>query len=162
VERRTPVTFDISPGSYSVVIAFRGVPVLTTRTEVKAGWRVQLRRNLVAAVREAERTAEKSEAGAQPGGPRECACAPPGKLKACVEKRGVCTYRPEGRGAGHAECTRCGGFRRVPRPRRADAERACDTREGRGEGCPCPDIGRVLRDCLEPEVRCRRRCGAGG
>ncbi|HEY3356029.1 MAG TPA: PEGA domain-containing protein [Polyangia bacterium] len=159
VARPTPVAFDIAPGTYTTVLQHRGAEVLTTRTTVQAGWKVELRRTLTKQVRAVEKSAGREAPPAAAGrSPEKCGCMPPKKLKSCVEQRRVCAYHPEGRGAGYAVCTRCPKLKRLPRRRQADAALACDTREGRAGDCVCADIGRVLMHCLEPETECLKRC----
>jgi hypothetical protein len=162
VERKTPVAFDVSPGNYTVVLKKREAELLSNRIEVKAGWRVQVKRDLSKAIRAAEREADRGadpdDRPARAARAPKCDCPPAKKLKNCVEKKRVCSFHAEGKGAGYALCTRCPKLKRLSKKRRDEMERACDTREGRPVDCVCGDIGRVLMHCLEPQEECLRRC----
>jgi hypothetical protein len=164
VDRPTPVSFDIGPGTYTTVIKYQDTEILTTSTVVKAGWKVQVRRTLQKEVAAARKKARPDDAPPDLDRPRkgdQCKCSSPTKLKACVEKKRSCKLGgPGGPGVtAYALCYSCPQFRRVKKREKAAAETACDTRTGRTDDCVCRDIGRVMDSCLAPQEKCLRRCG---
>jgi hypothetical protein len=165
IDRLTPLSFDISPGTYVTVIKDRDTELLTTSTVVKAGWKVQLRRNLQKEVAAARRKAGPDDAAGAPKAPgrtgEKCQCTAPAKLKACVEKKRACKLGAHDgpRASAYALCYACPQFRRLKKKEKPAMETACDTRTGRLDDCVCRDITRVVESCLAPQEKCLRRCG---
>jgi hypothetical protein len=169
VDRPTPVSFDIGPGTYATVIKYQETEVLSTSTVVKEGWKVELKRTLQKEVAAARRQGAQPgvDAPGDPDRPRDgrkgdtCKCTPRAKLKACVEKKRACKLGTHdgARGSAYALCYTCPQFRRVKKKQKGAAESACDTRTGRTDDCPCRDIARVVESCLAPQEKCLRRCG---
>jgi hypothetical protein len=103
VEAPTPVAFEVAPGTYTLVIRWRDAELLSSRTAVEAGWKVQVRRDLTKQVRAAERAAPplpkalragtsgtKPGAAAAPTGPAGAAdptadAGPPARTRTAAE-----------------------------------------------------------------------------
>jgi hypothetical protein len=170
VDRPTPVSFDIGPGTYATVLKYRDTEVLSTTTVVKEGWKVQLKRDLQKAVAAArrqdakgapdERGPDDRRAGDGRKG-EKCQCTTHAKLKACVEKKRACKLGGHDgpRAGAYALCYSCPQFRRLKKKAKGEAETACDTRTDRADDCVCRDIRRVTAECLRPQEKCLRRCG---